>query len=140
MKTGSSDSQWLERNIKWVLLLGVLGTAMMVAAAFASIAYMVMAAFRASDPYVHSLSAARGSEVVVAALGDPIHEGWLTTGSITSSSTSGTASLAIPIAGPRGSATIYVEARKSAGAWKYRDLLVELKPGGERIDLLAADE
>lgn len=140
MKTESGDVQWLKRNITWVLLLGFLGTAMMVSAAVASLMYVVMSAFRASDPYVYALSEARGNEVVVAALGDPIDEGWLTTGSITSSGTSGRASLAIPIVGPKGGATIYVEARKSAGAWKYRDLVVEFKPSGERIDLLAVDE
>jgi len=41
----------------------------------------------------------------------------------------------IPISGPKGKGTIYVEARKSAGHWSFLKLFVEVGVDGERIDL-----
>ena len=140
MAAGSNDARWLERNVKWLLPAAILGSVMLVAASVVGLAHIILSAFRASDPYIHALALAKQSDSVVAALGGPVQDGWLTTGSISSSGSSGQASLAIPISGPSGSATIYVEARKSTGAWRYRDIVVELKETRERIDLLGSDD
>lgn len=140
MTAGSNGARWLERNVKWLLPAAILGSVMLVAASVVGLAHIILSAFRSSDPYVHALALAKQSDSVAAALGDPVQDGWLTTGSISASGPSGQASLAIPISGPSGSATIYVEARRSTGAWRYQDIVVELKETRERIDLLDSDD
>ncbi len=69
-------------------------------------------------------------------LGTPVEVGLLTTGNISTSGSSGEADLAIPISGPKGGATVYVVASKSEGEWIFSTLVVGLKEGGERINLL----
>jgi hypothetical protein len=44
--------------------------------------------------------------------------------------------LAIPLQGPRGSGTLYVEARQSAGTWTYSTLTVQPNGAGGPISLL----
>jgi hypothetical protein len=58
------------------------------------------------------------------------------TGNIHVSGASGDAGLSIPLSGPNGEATLFVEARKSAGRWTYSTLIVEIKATQQRIDLL----
>ena len=48
---------------------------------------------------------------------------------------SGDADLSIPISGPKGKATIYAVAKKSAGEWSYSKLAVKIDSSGETIDL-----
>jgi hypothetical protein len=85
----------------------------------------------------------RASAAVSAALGTPIKEGFFTSGSVNVSGPSGKAELAIPISGPKGSATVYVEAAKSMGQWSFSKLVVAIEGGEEgrnsRIDLLVED-
>ncbi|HVS04101.1 MAG TPA: cytochrome c oxidase assembly factor Coa1 family protein [Thermoanaerobaculia bacterium] len=50
----------------------------------------------------------------------------------------GEASLAIPISGPEAAGTLYVEADKAAGRWRFSALQLAPRDGGPRIDLLAA--
>jgi hypothetical protein len=57
-------------------------------------------------------------------------------GSFEETGPSGQASFAIPVSGPKGAGTIYVEAKKSAGQWHYEVMAVQLDGSGNRIDLL----
>jgi len=47
----------------------------------------------------------------------------------------GEANLSIPLSGPKGKATLYVEAKKSADLWMFRTMVVKIEKTGERIDL-----
>jgi len=58
------------------------------------------------------------------------------TGSFEESGPSGDAEFAIPISGPDGSATVYAEAEKFNGEWRYETLVAELDDSGRRINLL----
>lgn len=65
--------------------------------------------------------------------------GFFVTGNIEVNPASGHAELAIPVSGPKGSGTVYVESHKSAGLW-YLDLLQFAdKATDMRVDLLAYD-
>jgi hypothetical protein len=57
-------------------------------------------------------------------------------GNIETTPTSGRAELAIPVSGPKGSGTLYVEAHKQAGLWKVDSLQLGIKDSEERTDLL----
>jgi hypothetical protein len=45
------------------------------------------------------------------------------------------ANLSIPLSGPKGKATLYVEAMKSADLWVFQTMVVKIEKTGERIDL-----
>lgn len=101
----------------------------------AGVLTFVFSMFRSSEPYQQALERARQNQQVVAALGTPIEPGWLMAGSINDSGATGEADFSLPIAGPKGKGTIYINARKAAGRWEFRVLVVELD-NGTRIDLL----
>jgi hypothetical protein len=88
---------------------------------------------KSSGAYAEAVAAARQNVEVRQAIGEPIEEGWFVTGNVQTSGPSGEASLAIPLSGPKGSGTLYVEARKRADRWRYTVLEFELKSTGQRI-------
>ena len=65
----------------------------------------------------------------------PISEGFMPSGSVNVSGSTGTANLSISISGPKGSGTITVEARRSGGNWTYQLLQVQIAGTGKIIDL-----
>ncbi|MNC89987.1 Cytochrome oxidase complex assembly protein 1 [compost metagenome] len=91
---------------------------------------------KSSDAYQEALSRAKASPAVISALGSPVKEGFYVSGSINVSGPSGDAKLAIPVSGPKGEGTIYLEARKSADVWSYSVLVVRVTQTRQRIDLL----
>jgi len=96
-------------------------------------------AIKSSDVYQEALARAKKNNKVQATIGTPIQEGFFATGNINVSGTKGNADLAIPISGPKGSATVYAVARKEAGKWTFSTLDVVVDGGGNRINLLEKD-
>ena len=88
-----------------------------------------------TEVYRTAVARAKSNPAVIAALGDPVREGWLLSGGITADGSSETADFGVPISGPRGKGRIDVIARKSAGQWIYSKLTVEVEKTGETIDL-----
>jgi len=85
------------------------------------------------------ISRAKSDERVVAALGTPISEGMFTSGKTNVNGPSGEADIAIPISGPKGKATIYAVATKSAGTWTFSKLAVQVEGSSDMIDLNEAE-
>ena len=127
---------WWSRNWKWFVPVVLLSAVVLVAGFVLAIMSFVSAMMKSSDAYKEALIKAKESPAVLYALGTPITEGYFTSGTIDVSGPSGNAELAIPIYGPRGEATIYVEARKSAGEWSYSALVVQIWATHQRINLL----
>ena len=69
--------------------------------------FLVFSVLKSSDVYKTALARAKNNPRVVAALGDPIHDGLVPSGKTNVEGPSGEADLAIPISGPKGKATIY---------------------------------
>lgn len=134
--TQAPERNWWDRNWKWVLPAGCLAGIVCVAGLVAFILGIVFGVMRSSDVYKEALARAQASPAVAEALGTPIKAGYFTSGNINVSGPSGDANLSIPISGPKGKATIYLEARKSAGEWSFSLLEVEIAETEERIDLL----
>jgi hypothetical protein len=130
---------WWERHWKWVVPGGCLFVVLLGAAMFAGLATFVFGMMRGNDAYIEAMRAAHASPALAAAIGEPIEEGRFVSGEISETGASGKASLAIPLSGPRGQATVYVEATKSAGQWHYDVLVAQVEATGERIDLESAD-
>ncbi len=131
---------WWTRNWRWFVPTGCLFIVALTVASVAALGSFVFGMMKSSDAYAHAMTTARANPDVVEALGSPITEGFFISGEVNVNGASGKADLAIPVSGPKASGTIFVDARKSAGAWRYTTLVVEVEPGKERIDLLEGPE
>src|SRR5215471_13618431 len=127
---------WWNRNWKWFVPAGCLGTLTLFSAFIVSIALIVFSAVKSTDVYKDALARAKVHPSVIEILGSPIKEGFLVSGNTNVNGASGEANLSIPISGPKGKGTIYVAATKSLGEWNYSGLVVEIKKKHQRIDLL----
>ena len=108
----------------------------MLGGAFAAfLVFVIFGALKQTDVYKTAVARAKSNSQVIAALGQPIEEGWFLSGSTKVNGGSGTADLSIPISGPKGKGTIYAVATKSAGQWNYSKLEVKIDSTGETIDL-----
>ncbi len=116
--------------------LGCFGMLILFVAFVGSVALIVFSAMKSTDVYKDALARAQVHPSVIEALGSPIKEGFLVSGNTNVNGASGEANLSIPISGPKGKGTIYVEAKKSLGRWNYSGLTVEIEKTHQRIDLL----
>jgi hypothetical protein len=127
---------WWGRNWKWFVPTGCCLTPLVLGGAFlAFLVLVIFGAMKQTDVDQTALARAKSNSQVIAALGQPISEGWFLSGSTKVDGSSGTADLSIPISGPKGKGTIYAVATKSAGEWSYSKLTVKIDSTGETIDL-----
>ncbi|MDL5364291.1 cytochrome c oxidase assembly factor 1 family protein [Xanthomonas sp. NCPPB 2654] len=126
---------WWARHWKWAvpllaLLLGamLLGSIAMFVAGIASVT-------KSSEPYQVGLKAAQHDPRVIEALGAPVEDGIMPSGSISTSNGTGSANFSVSLHGARGNGTLYIEAERHAGEWHYTTLQV-LPDAGEAIPLL----
>ena len=131
------ESNWFGRNWKWAVPVGCLGILIAGCVFVVLLVSVVFGFIKSSDAYTEAVSRAQASPAVAEALGTPIEPGFFVTGNINVSGSSGQADLAIPISGPKGSATLYAQATKSAGQWSYSLLQVSVSATDEQINLLA---
>ncbi len=127
---------WFARNWKWAVPVVLLGIFLLACAFVVGVVALVFGGIKSSDAYKQALEKARISPEVVSILGSPIEDAWYVTGSMNVSGPSGNADLAIPIHGPKGTGTVYVVAKKSAGVWQFTTLEVGIGGRPDRIDLL----
>ena len=129
---------WWARNWKWLVPAGCLTGVAGVAGFIALVVSLVFGLIKSTTPYEEALVKAQQDPVVISRLGTPINGGFLVSGSVNLSGGTGQANLAIPLQGSRGSGTLYVEARQSAGTWTYSTLTVRPDGAGEPINLLGS--
>ena len=136
--SGSTTARksWFSGNRKWfVPTLVMFGFVLPLALC----AGAILSVMRNSDVAKQSLLRARSNPLLVKSLGTPIEEGWLVSGSINISTTSGDADLAVPISGPKGKGKIYVTAQERAGAWSYSVMEAAIEGSDQRINLLSGN-
>ncbi len=131
-----SQPNWWQRNWKWFVPTGCLTITILAVLFFTAIALVIFGAIKSSDVYKTAVARAKTDPRVMAAIGTPVTEGWFVSGSTSVEGGSGKSDLSIPIRGPKGQATIYVVATKSAGEWHYSQLVVKITATGQTIDLL----
>ncbi len=137
--TPARPEGWWSRHWKWAVpALATLALSLL-AAVVVLIISLVFGMIRSSDAYKLALERAQASPAATAALGTPIRAGWLTMGNIEVNGPTGEANLQIPVSGPKGEGDLFVEAEKSAGAWTFQTLVVQVDAGGKRIDLLGEE-
>lgn len=132
---GAPAPSWFARNRRWALPTLLVGGALAAAAAIAIFVGLILEVLRSSGAYTGAMERVQGSAEVATALGVPLEPGWFVTGSVHVSGPNGSAALSIPVSGPRGRGTIYVQARKRLGLWHFDGLVVAVAASGARIDL-----
>ena len=130
---------WLSRNWIWLVPVGCLGAIAALIAFVGLIVAVIFGAMKMADPYQDAMARAQAHPEVVSELGEPITEGWFISGNINVNGPTGQANLAIPVSGPEGSGTIYVEGEKRAGTWDYDVMEIQIDGRADRISLLDSD-
>jgi Cytochrome oxidase complex assembly protein 1 len=122
---------WLRAHWKAVLIVWL--------AVVLSGAFLAFALISNSDVATLAVATAGSNPKIVERLGQPIKRGWFVSGSIEVTPGSGHAELAIPVSGPKGSGTLYAEARKRAGLWHLEILEFGRQDSSERLNLLTTN-
>jgi hypothetical protein len=134
------QKNWFSRNWKWFVPAACVGALVLFVVFALSIMSFVFGIMKSSEPYKVATTRAAEHPVVQQAVGTPMKTGWLFSGNINVTGSTGHADLAIPFSGPKGKAKIYVVAEKEAGEWVYSTLEVEVAATGQRIALFGHDD
>lgn len=130
------NKNWFSRNWKWFVPAGCIGIIILFILIGLLFIIMIFSFLKSSEAYQDALSIAQNHPEVQEALGYPIKDSFFVQGNIHTSGQSGNADYTIPVKGPLGQGTIYVQASKSSGIWTYSVLIIEIKESGQRINLL----
>ncbi len=126
---------WWARHWKWAVPLVVLLLGAMLLASIAVFVLGIARVTKSSEPYRVGLLAAQLDQRVIDALGAPVKDGIMPSGSISTSNGTGSANFSVSLHGARGNGTLYIEAERHAGEWHYTTLRV-LPDAGEAIPLI----
>lgn len=134
--TAPRPVSWWQKNWKWFVPVGCLGLLALFASFVAVLVAVVFGALRSTEPVQQGLAAARSHPIVQERLGTPIELGWWLSGGVQVNGPNGTASLMLPLSGPKRSATLYIEGTKRAGVWDFQVLDVEFEGDPNRLHLI----
>jgi hypothetical protein len=99
--------------------------------------FFAISVLKQTDAYKTALARAQANPAVIEAIGSPISQTGIISGNSNVSGAAGELNLSIPLRGPKGKATLYVEAKKSADIWYFQIMQVKVEKTGQRIDLNA---
>ena len=100
-----------------------------------SLFYGITTMFEGSDPYEHALEKINNDDEIIGLLGSPIVKDGMIKGSLNWHNGDGKADMEIPISGPKGSGTLYINASSLGDNWTYHEIRVVVKDN-EEIDIL----
>ena len=100
-----------------------------------AIFFFAIGVLKQTNAYKTALARAQENPAVIEAIDSPISQTGIVAGKSNVTGPTGEAKLFIPVKGPKGKATLYVEATKSADVWYFQTMLVKIEKTGERIDL-----
>ena len=129
---------WWNRNWWWLAGLG--GLALLMAFSLLTLQGMkwVYRRVKESEGYRVALATVRADQRVVAALGEPIEDEDVVTGSFTNGTNMHFVFATVPLKGPKGRATMTLNATKTDGLWQFNALSVIVQSTHQVIDLRAA--
>lgn len=133
------QKSWFARNWGWVLGGGCLTLIVVVVVAIGGIIYKVANTVKESEPYTHAYAKAIENEKVIEYLGTPIETNGLGNTNYKYLNGTMTATLTIPIKGPKDEGSIIVNAEKINDEWAYYTLHVKIDGETEVINLLDND-
>jgi len=127
---------WFGRNWKWFVPVGCLSVVLMIVVFIAAVVFFAFGSIKSSEVYQQAITKTKSNAAVIREFGEPIEPGWLISGHINVSDSSGSADLSIPISGPKKSGTVYAVATKKMGKWEIHGLEVAIEGESKRINLL----
>ena len=127
---------WFSRNWKWFVPAGCLSALLLFGGFIALILSIAMGSVKSSDAYRLAMDRAKASPSVREALGSPISEGLFVSGSMSVNGPRGTASLSIPVSGPRERGRSTPRRRRRSASGRFRTYVFEAAATKERVDLL----
>ncbi|MCP4424239.1 MAG: hypothetical protein GY803_07105 [Chloroflexi bacterium] len=136
----TSEAKSNKRPILWLgcgLVALVLLCVGLIVGMATGIVALAFGSIKSSDVYQQAMTEATSNPELLNALGQPIEAGWLVSGSVSIENASGEANVSIPISGPKGKGTLYVEATKSAGSWQFDLLQAQVDGRPDHINLLS---
>ena len=147
---GARGSAWAWRNRRWASVeefqrvqrhwarWGLAAWAVFVLLC-AGLLFASSAWIKGSEPFQLAMERLQAEPEAVEMIGTPMATGF-PSGKVQESGAGGTASLAVPVSGPRGKGTVYVEASRSLGLWQIDRAVLEEDGTGRRISLDGNDE
>jgi hypothetical protein len=123
-------------NWKIMVPLALLGSFGACGACIGGVVYGAFSVIKSADVYGEALRQARADVRVTSALGSPLEDGAMPSGSVNVSNDEGHAELSIPVSGPRGAGKLHLSADRAAGTWSYKLLELEVEGQPARINLL----
>ncbi|GAB5562791.1 MAG: hypothetical protein SynsKO_44380 [Synoicihabitans sp.] len=123
---------WWNRNWKWFVSALVLIALALLAACLATIVLFL----KSSQAYELAVREAQENPRVISALGSPVKVRWFVSGKLSFKGSRGKTQLAVPLRGPKGEATLFLQAELSAGNWRFDRLEVRFEEYTPSIDLL----
>lgn len=127
---------WVQRHwiLTLVLTMGVF--CLLIVGLTAMSVYSMMSSMKKTPVYEQALQAARANSELIDALGHPIEDApWVLGGSNQQSEGEGEAFFVIPVHGPKGEATVDVEAYHRDGEWTFKTLRAKLENHHDYIEL-----
>ena len=129
----AEKKEWVPKNWGTFVTFMAVGLVAGVIVYFISVSKLL----KESDLYRDAASIAADDKEVAEAIGSPVTaDSMFITGDLTEEGDSGSASMIIPLSGPKGSADLFVVAYKSGGKWEYKKLLVKLRENEKQLNLL----
>ena len=137
MEENTQKQSWWKSNWKWVVPVGGCLTLIIIfIAVIGSIVYGVASVISDSNAQKDGMAAVAKNEQVIALLGEPIETNGMTGGSFNTSNGFKSASITIPIKGPKGEATMRIEGEGVGDTWSYSTMQVYVESEDVIIDLL----
>ncbi len=131
---------WWKRNWKWVVPLGGCMTLIVLFVVFmGSIFFGVTSMLEDSAPYQYALEKINKDEEIVATMGSPIEKDGMIQGNIQWTNGKKSAKLSIPVSGPKGKGTLYIDASGEEDEWVYHEIRLEVTDA-EEFNLLEKSE
>lgn len=126
---------WWKRNWKWLVpVSGCLTLIIILIIAVGSLFFGVTKILTDSQPYEYAFELINKDEYTLELLGSPIEKDGMVQGDFKWSNGNKRAKMTIPIAGPKGKGTLFIDAVAEGDTWNYREIKVEVSE--ENVDLL----
>lgn len=133
MTTRHSTPPWLER-LHWWLRRATVAMLMVLLISLTTVGVLIYLV-TSSTPYRESMLEVRLHPAVIARLGTPIDTGWLISGRHRSENGVFILDIAVPVTGPKGAGTVFLEASKQDESWVVDRIIVEVKNQKEMMNL-----
>jgi len=125
---------WFARNWWWVLLIVLIGGGVMCCGVCGLTGFIGLKALKETEPYKMTLAAVRSDPTVVERLGEPIVDDWKVNVQINATGGDrGSATVMIPISGPKGTARVRSECQMVGGTWGLTSVEVTFGDGQRHL-------